>query len=71
MNTNPLRRTKLLQQLAHRIDTNKATELELEAFDYIMEVLNEQDKIRRTSSNARPDYEVRSRRIRLTEHDAT
>ena len=68
MNTNPLRRTKLLQQLAHRIDAGKATELELEAFDYIMEVLNEQDKIRHTSSDASTVTAGRRQRIILTEH---
>lgn len=68
MNTNPLRRTKLLQQLAQRIDAGKATELELEAFDYIMEVLNEQDKIRHTSNDASTVAAGRRRRIILTEH---
>jgi hypothetical protein len=59
MNTNPLRRTKLLQQLAHKIDTGMATELELEAFEYIMEVLNEQNKINSTSINASINYATR------------
>jgi len=64
MNTNPLRRIKLLQQLAHKIDTGVATELELEAFDYIMEVLNEQNKINHSSTGFVGNYEIRSSRIR-------
>jgi hypothetical protein len=65
MNTNPLRKTKLLQQLAHKIDTGVATELELEAFDYIMEVLNEQEKINNASTGFVGNYKIRSRRIRF------
>ncbi len=36
----------LLQQLADRIDAKVASELEIQAFDVILEMLNEQNKTR-------------------------
>lgn len=40
----------LLQSLAQQIDAGTASELESQAFDALLEVLNEQNKIRNTGT---------------------
>ena len=64
MSMNPLERITLLQALAKAIDSGTATALEIQAFDCITEILNEQIKNRNASNHAGNYFAARSRRIR-------
>ncbi len=50
----------LLQRLAILIDLDKATHLETEAFNLILETLNEQDKAKSASSSTIDEYRARN-----------
>ena len=47
---NYYKKLTLLQNLASKIDDNKASQFEVEAFDIILEMLHEQNKIRNADS---------------------
>ena len=70
MNMNHYERITLLSDLANAIDAGTATVLETQAFDCIMEILNEQIENRNISNSTAKYFKStgRGRRIRLGEH---
>jgi hypothetical protein len=58
-NMNFYKNLTLLQNLAQLIDTGKASELESQSFDALLELLNEQNKNRHATSKLAHNYNIR------------
>ena len=70
-NMNYCTRLALLQKLANKLDNNEGTQLESEAFDCILEMLNEQNQIKNSGPVLTAPSKYKPGTLRFLDRDST